>query len=140
MPDLKTYDLFISHAWRYNEAYYNLINLLDQASYFNYRNYSVPEHDPVLDPNSAYGKTTLKGKLDNQIRPVNCVLIISGMYASYSEWIEYEIDKAFSLGKPIIGLIPRGAERTPSYVQKYAKTMVGWSTSSIVNAIRRYSL
>jgi len=140
MPDLKTYDLFISHAWKYNEAYYKLINLLDQASYFYYRNYSVPEHNPVLDPNSVSGKSTLKGKLDGQIRPVNCVLIISGMYASYSEWIEYEIDKAVSLNKPIIGLIPRGADRTPSYVQQKANIMVGWSTSSIVDAIRRYSI
>lgn len=140
MPELKTYDLFISHAWRYNEAYYNLINLLDQASYFQYRNYSVPEHDPVLDPNTSSGKTTLKGKLDNQIKPVNCVLIIAGMYASYSEWIEYEVNKAKSLNKPIVGLIPRGTERTPTFVQENTLAMVGWSTTSIVDAIRRYSL
>jgi len=25
MPELKTYDLFLSHAWRYNDEYYSMI-------------------------------------------------------------------------------------------------------------------
>jgi len=62
------------------------------------------------------------------------------MYATYSEWINYEIEKANAMNKPIIGLIPRGADKTPTYIQQNAKLMVGWSTSSIVDAIREYSL
>ena len=30
MPALKTYDVFISHAWKYNDQYYNLINMLNE--------------------------------------------------------------------------------------------------------------
>jgi len=108
MPDLKTYDLFISHSWSYNEDYYRLINLLTSANNFKYRNYSVPEHDPVIDPNSETGKRKLKEAIDRQIKPVNCVLIISGMYVSYSYWIQAEIDIALKYNKLIIGLIPRG--------------------------------
>lgn len=140
MPTLKTYDLFISHAWRYDEDYYRLINLLDAASNFKYRNYSVPEHDPVLDPDDPKDRNTLKKALDSQIRPVNCVLIISGMYVVHSYWIQREIDIAVSYEKPIIGLIPRGQERTPKAVQDVAKEMVGWNTDSIVSAIRKHSL
>lgn len=36
MPYLKTYNLFISHAWAYGESYHRLVNLLNQAPYFFY--------------------------------------------------------------------------------------------------------
>ena len=53
MPSLKTYDLFISHAWLYGDDYDNLINLLDKASYFYYRNYSAPKEKPLAISNNA---------------------------------------------------------------------------------------
>lgn len=140
MPELKTYDLFISHAWKYNDEYYRLIKLLDAANNFKYRNYSVPEHDPVVDPDSEAGKRTLTAALDRQIRPVNCVLVIAGMYATYKYWIQKEIELAQNYSKPIVGLIPRGQERTPKVVQDAAKEMVGWTTDSIVAAIRKHSI
>ena len=34
MPPLKTYDLFISHAWKYDDDYYRLVKLLENAIYF----------------------------------------------------------------------------------------------------------
>lgn len=140
MPSLKTYDLFISHAWRYNDDYYKLVNMLNNASNFKWRNYSVPEHDPVLDPDDENDKKKLKKELDEQIRPVNCVLIISGMYAAYSYWIQQEIEIAQKYNKPIVGIKPWGQERIPSAVQEAANVMVGWNTDSIVNAIREYSI
>lgn len=140
MPALKTYDLFISHAWAYNDDYYRLVELLKKAPNFDFRNYSVPEHDPVLDPNDENDRKKLLAALDWQIKPVNCVLIISGMYVAYSYWIQKEIDIAVSYNKPIIGLIPRGAEKIPTAVQKVAKEMVGWNTDSIVAAVRKYSI
>lgn len=140
MPSLKTYDMFISHAWNYNEEYYRLIDLLDGANNFYYRNYSVPEHDPVIEPNSDVGKRALSAALDRQIRPVNCVLVIAGMYAAYKYWIQKEIDLAQIYDKPIIGVIPRGLQRTPVDVQNASIEMVGWNTNSIVDAIRRHSL
>lgn len=140
LPALKTYDIFISHAWRYNEDYYRLIHLLEKAPNFNFRNYSVPEHDPVLDPDDENDRKELLAALDRQIRPVNCVLIISGMYVAYSYWIQKEIDIAVSYSKPIVGLIPRGAQKIPKAVQDVAKEMVGWTTDSIVAAIRKHSI
>jgi len=47
MPYLKTYRIFISHAWKYNADYYRLVKMLKNAIYFSWQNYSVPEHDPV---------------------------------------------------------------------------------------------
>lgn len=136
MPRLKTYDLFISHAWRPDGDYYRLVNLLEKAPRFRWHNNSVPQHDPVDADNAP----RLRKALDQQIRPVNAVLIISGMYVNYREWIQYEISRAQYRGKPIIGIRPRGAERIPIEVKQTAVVMVGWNTKSIVRAIREYSL
>ncbi len=140
MPLLKTYDLFISHPWSYNSEYYPLVDLLRQAPNFKWRNYSVPEHDPVLDPTKESGKKALRAELEGQIRPVNCVLIIGGMYVPHSDWILDEIGFAQKYGKPIIGIKPRGAQVMPRAVSGLADTIVGWTTESIVSAIRKHAL
>lgn len=136
MPALKTYDLFISHAWIYNDDYYRLVELLKAANYFSWRNYSVPEHDR-LDANN---NKKLYSGLQRQIAPVNAVLIISGMYVAHREWIQTEIDIAQAYGKPIIGIRPRGAQMMPTAVTAVAHEVVGWNTDSIVSAIRRHAL
>ena len=140
MPRLKTYDLFISHAWTYDAAYYRLVKMLEDASNFKFRNYSVPSHDPVIDPNTTAGDRKLREMLRAQIRPVNCVLIISGMYAAHRKWIQEEITIAQSYPKPIVGIRPWGNKVTPKVVKDAANEMVGWNTSSIVKAIRKHSL
>lgn len=140
MPALKTYDLFISHAWKYNEDYYRIEEFLEKAPLFKWRNYSVPEHDPLIKPDSRVGREKLLGMLDIQIRPSNCILILGGMYATYSEWINKEILIAEKYGKPIIGIYPWGQKRMPSIIKDAASEIVGWNTNSIVNAIRKYSI
>ncbi len=133
MPALHTYRLFISHAWKYNEDYYKLLNFLNEASNFKYANYSVPEHDPV----DASNNNKLAEELRQQIRPVEIVIILGGMYVAYSDWIQFEIDYAKDLGKPILGVKPRGAQVMPRAVQEAADEIVGWNTSTIVSAIRK---
>ena len=140
MPLLRNYDIFVSHAWRYGAAYYRLINLLDAAPYFQYRNYSAPEHEPLVDPSTPVGQRRLEELINAQVRPVQCVLVIAGMYAAHRFWIDKEIAYAQYYNKPIIGVIPWGQERIPESVQFAAHEMVGWSTVSIVDAIRRLAL
>lgn len=140
MPVLKTYDLFLSHAWRYNFDYYNLERLLKQAPLFQWRNYSVPKHDPLIDPKTPLGKAKLEGLLNNQVKPVNCVLVLGGMYAAHSEWIKKEIEIAKSYKKPIIGVYPWGQQNMPLVIQNAAIELVGWQTSTIVTAIRKHSI
>ena len=133
MPQLHRYRLFISHAWQYNADYYRLIQMLDNASNFISANYSVPEHDPI-DTNNT---NKLKEQLRKQIRPVEVVIILGGMYVAYRDWIQFEIDFATALSKPILGIRPWGAQVMPTVVQDAADEIVGWNTSTIVAAIRR---
>ncbi|MBL7837875.1 MAG: TIR domain-containing protein [Bacteroidetes bacterium] len=140
MPTLKTYDLFLSHAWRHNDDYYRLVEMLELAPLFNWRNYSVPKYDPLINPNTVIGKSKLTELLDRQVKPVNCVLFLGGMYGAHSEWILKEIKIAQDYKKPIIGIYPWGQKNMPLAIQKAANELVGWNTSTIVSAIRRYSL
>jgi len=133
---LKTYRVFISHAWTHNEDYYRLTKMLDEAPNFSWQNYSVPEHDPL----HRKTKEELIQALNNQIGPTNVVIVLAGMYVLYREWILREIDIAVKMNKPIIGVKPWGSERIPQDVQDVAKEIVGWNTLSITNAIKRWSL
>ena len=140
MPALRNYDLFVSHAWRYHDEYDRLEQLLKSAPNFQFRNFSVPKHDPLIDPGTRVGQQKLEALLDAQVRPVQCVLVIAGMYAAHRFWIDKEVGFAQYYDKPIIGVRPWGQERVPESVQAAAVEMVGWNTDSIVDAIRRRSL
>lgn len=135
MPSLYPYRLFISHAWQYHDAYTRMERLLNNAPLFSWKNFSIPMDRRFNNMN----KTQLREELRQQIRPVQTLLVLSGIYVSYSDWIQFEIEYAVELNKTIIGVQPRGSSNIPSIVRRYADTTVGWNTGSIINAIRTFT-
>jgi hypothetical protein len=138
MPALKTYDLFLSHVWKSSEnsEYNRLCLLLNQTNNFSWRNYSVPSHDPL----GTKTDFDLKQALVRQIRPINCFIVVTGMYINYRKWIFEEIKIAQSLNKPIVGVMPWGQLRVPLEIQNIAKEIVGWNGESVASAVRRYAI
>ena len=130
---MSTYHIFISHAWHYGDQYNTVVDWLKESTLL-FRNYSVPKHDPV----DAKNIPKLKAARTEQIRHANIVIIIAGMYAAHSDWIDYEIDEAVRMGKTIIALKPRGNERMPLKVQYLADELVNWNSQSLISAIRKY--
>lgn len=131
----KSRNLFISHSWAYGDAYDRLVEMLDAAPNFLYSNYSVPKDDPV---HNAPTKQALRAAIKVKVAPCQVVLIMAGKYATYSEWINKEIDiakKDFS--KPVLAITPWGAQQTSSVVRNNADLIVKWNTSSIVGGIRQ---
>lgn len=133
MPALYPYRIFISHAWAYNDEYYALERKFMEYPNFDFRNYSVPKHDP-LDTSAQ-----LTRKLLDQLSPVQVVIVLAGMYAAHSDWIQFEIDQAVRMGKPIIGVKPWGQERVPKSIQDAAAIIHGWNVGPIVESIRALS-
>ncbi len=129
------YNLFISHSWKYGDAYEKLVNLLEKASYFSYKNYSVPKDDSLPISGSNYRQKLYEG-IYNQMKYATVVLVLAGVYASYSDSINMEIEIAKILGKPIIAIEPWASENTSVIVKENANRIVAWNTSSIVDAIR----
>lgn len=128
-----TYNLFISHSWVYSDAYSKLMELLSNAPYFIFKNYSVPKDDPIHNAPNDY---QLRAAIKNQMQHASCVLILAGVYATYSKWINIEIQLAQEMGKKIIAIQPWAAQRTSQVVKNSADEIVGWNTASIVKAIR----
>ncbi|HEY9575135.1 MAG TPA: helix-turn-helix domain-containing protein [Lachnospiraceae bacterium] len=80
----------------------------------------------------------LKAAIRNQMQHASCVLILAGVYSTYSKWINIEIQLAQEMGKKIIAIEPWASERTSLVVKRAANDIVKWNTDSIVRAIRGY--
>ena len=133
---MKTYNLFISHSWTHSDKYDGLLDLLEDRSYFDFQDYSVPKDDPVHTKGSD---TELSDAIRRKMQPCSVVLVLAGVYASYSKWIKKEITIAktkFASPKPIIAVEYWGSERTSEVVKSNADEIVRWNTNSIVRAIR----
>jgi len=131
----KSYTIFISHSWAYIDDLNSLKRLLENRGYFNVQFEEATPDVPINSENAYYIRQRLKQKISNS----DVVLGIAGIYASHSEWMAWELDKALELGKPIIGVVPRGAERVSTVVSSRANEVVRWNTDSIVEAIRKWA-
>ena len=138
MPSLSNYRIFISHSWAYGDAYEKLVKFLNDHPNFNWTDYSVPKDDPI---HNASNESELYKAITKQIGPVNCVLVLAGVYSSYSKWINKEIQiSKVDFNKPLIAIEPWAAEKTSEKVKKNADATVRWQASSIVSAIREHSI
>jgi len=129
---LKTYRLFISHSWAYGDTYDRLIEFFEQEG-LSYYDHSVPKDDPIYTNSTD---KELEEAIDAKIKGTSCVIILAGVYSTYSKWINKEIKIANSYPKPIIAVEPWGAERTSKIVKENAHKIVKWQAKSIVNAIK----
>lgn len=135
---MKQYNIFISHSWAYGDAYDKLIKMLNDDPRFSFKDYSVPKDDPIHNaPNSAQ----LSKAIQDQMRFCDVIIILAGVYSTYSSWINKEIDiaKGFTNPKPILAIEPWASEKTSTVVKDNADKIVKWNTSSIVSGIRDLS-
>ncbi len=126
--------VFISHSWQYVSDLNNLRNLLNERGYFNVEFTEVPPSEPINSTSASYIKT----KLTERLKESDIVLGIAGIYATHSDWMTWELDKALNLNKKIIGVKPGGNTNISSMVNSRAVEVVDWNTESIVSAIRRH--
>lgn len=131
----KEYKIFISHSWKYPDDLTNLRNLLNKRGYFNVEFQEASQDEPINSKNASYIKQVLKRK----ILESDVVIAISGIYASYSDWIDWEVKTSYNNDIPIIGVAPWGQERTSKTVTNCSIADVKWNTESIVRAIRTHA-
>jgi hypothetical protein len=130
----KIYKIFISHSWTYGDAYEKVVNMLNREG-INFSNHSVPKSSPIHTNGTD---KQLEEAIDAKIKGTSCVLIMAGKYSTYSKWIKKEIDIAKSYNKPIIAIRPWASLQASIVVQENADEIVGWQSSSIVNAIKKW--
>ena len=128
--DLKTYQLFITRVAETDEEYERFVGRLDDAYDFNYENHS----DNVLSGKSD--KEELKNTLKDTINGVEMVIILAGLYPTYSNMIWAVIELSHELKKPVLLIRPYGMEDVPAELEEASNGVIGWSASCIAGAIK----
>ncbi|MEE9094456.1 TIR domain-containing protein [Helicobacter pylori] len=129
---MKEYKIFISHSWKYDNHYNKLLNLLEKTG-LKFEDWSVPKDDPI---HTSGTDKELYNAIENKIKRCSCVIVLAGVYATHSKWIDKEIEIAKNLNKKIIAVEYWGSERTSQFVKENADCVVGWNSGSIKDAIR----
>lgn len=135
----RTYDVFITHAWRYHDDWTRVGALLDQCAGFSWRNFSVPWYDPAMDPNTETGSRFVRRWLESQIIPVAVVLFLGSVHAvkSARKWVELEVEMARLHRKPILGLPTYGESELSAEARPLIDATVGWGGEVLTAAIAR---
>ncbi len=122
----EVYNLFISQLNEDNDEYDRFIGKLESSHDFQWKNHTIP------------GETDIE-KLKEQMKLVDVVVILSGLYSKDKNLIQKEIDTAVELEKPIVIIRPYGMENVPGSIEQVANEVVGWNTPCIVDSIRESS-
>lgn len=96
----------------------------------------MPQNDPIHTNGADW---QLRDAIDAKMKGCSCVIILAGVYATYSKWIKKEIEIAQKYNKPIIAVEYWGAEHTSTVVKEAASVVVKWNARSIANAVKLYS-
>lgn len=120
--EFQEYKLFISQLNESTYEFDRLIGKLSSVDDFTYENYSIP------------GKNS-KEELKEQMKNVDAVVILSGLYSADKTLIQREIEVAVGLKKPIIMVRPYGMETVPEQIEKTANEVIGWNAGCIVDSI-----
>lgn len=130
------YRIFISHSWSYSKQYDKIEEFLKQEGILFY-NHSVPKDNPILTNGTD---AQLETAIDAKVKGCSCVIILAGVYATYSKWINKEIKIAKKYNKPIIAVEYWGSEKTSSVVKEAADIIVKWQAKSVADAVRKYAI
>jgi hypothetical protein len=117
------YNIFISQLKDDDEEYNRFIGKLEASYDFQWKNHSIFDR-------------TDKEQLTEQMKNVDVVIILSGMYSKNKNLIQQEIDLARKLEKPIVIIRPYGMENVPGSIEDTASEVVGWNTSCIIDSVR----
>jgi hypothetical protein len=130
--------VFISHHHADDASVDSLTKLLSGRG-FEIRNSSIrakPANQDRLDKGMVK-EATIKRLLRMKMSWASTVVVLIGKETHSREWVNWEIEKANSLGKKIIGVYERGGTdfEIPPALEEHATTIVNWNSDSIIDAI-----
>lgn len=124
--------LFVSHVFEPSEDYYRVFEYLESSHNFYYRNCSDPEKKPAPE------REAMKDELRRQISLAEVVIVPAGQYAQNREWIDFQLNCAKGLEKPVVVMEFFGVkQKIPVQLEALGDEIVEWNERSIADAIRR---
>ena len=130
--------IFISHHHVDDAEVNNLTALLSQNGH-DIRNSSIrakPANQRRLDQ-GLVKEETIRRLLRMKISWAGTVVVLIGKKTHTRQWVNWEIEQANKQNKRIVGVYAHGGKdaEIPTALEKYASSIVGWNTDSIIAAI-----
>jgi hypothetical protein len=138
-PWQRTFDLFVTHAWRYHDDWNRFADLMNGVTYFRWRNFSLPWYDPAIDVNTAAGKAFVADWLERQVIPCHAVIALDSVFSvnSARRWVEDEIRLARDLKKPVLGLPAFGAGQCSPALTQLVDRVIAWEGPAVADAVAK---
>lgn len=132
-------NVFVSHHHKDDASVDGLTKMVAGKGY-QFRNSSIrvkPENQSRLDQNKVSDRTIAR-LLKMKMRWASQVIVVIGKETHSRRWVDWEIKTAHQLGKPIIGVYEHGLKdqvEIPENLKKYATSIVGWKSESVIGAL-----
>jgi hypothetical protein len=124
--------VFVGHGFEATDDYSRVFEYLESSHNFYYVNCSAP------DSRGSFDREALKEEVRRQIALAEVVIFPSALYRTQREWIDFELNCAKGMDKPVVVLEAFGVkEKLPVQLEALADEVVEWNERSIVDAIRR---
>ncbi|WP_405220531.1 TIR domain-containing protein [Lentisalinibacter sediminis] len=124
--------VYVTHTFSESDDYLRLFEYIESNPNFFYVNTSKPEELP------SGGSEAFKAALREQIEAAETVVVLGSLFEKKRDWIQYQIDAAQALGRPIIAMKPFGGVLPmPAEVSQAAREEPEWNEREIVDALKR---
>jgi hypothetical protein len=132
MPN-STKNVFISHIHEDDEGLGKLKSLLKKHG-MDIRDGSINSEKPNNATSPDYIKSQI---LAPKIDWASTMIVYITPDTKNSEWVNWEIERAFQKGKTIVGVWEHGSKGCdiPDALEKYGDAVVGWDGGNIINAV-----
>ena len=130
---VKQKNVFISHIHKDDSGLSDLKELLGKNQ-MKVSDYSITSDKENNAKSPEYIKNQI---LSPRIAACSTLIVYITKATKQSEWVDWEIQKAFQLDKTVVGVWERGSLgcEIPKSLKEYDVPIVGWQGQSIIDAI-----
>lgn len=133
MSDSDPFRLFATHLWVKDDDYLRLFEYLNDVENFFYVNLSDPDDRPP-----SMSVEHVQTGFNKQMKDAEVVIALSSQYVTDANMLQYQLDLARALSKPVVAVEPFGPTSVLKPVKDRAAEVVPWYNRSIVDAIRHH--
>jgi len=124
--------LFVTHDWAENDDYSRVIEYLEAAATFYYKNTSLP-----LARRPA-GREAERDELRRQMAPCEVVIVLPSVYRAEPQLALFQMNFAKSADRPLVAMENFGSDAPlPKAILDLADEVSAWNGRNLIDALRR---